>query len=184
MADRGGIQLLPETRKRIEVKVPGENRWLTIGVLSALVAAAAYLGIHFYNQSLQTRLDDLDAELVLVERGRDKKMEADLMSLGKQANLMTKLLASHIFMTKALSEVERMMHSELQLKNFSASAPKELISFNASARSYSTIARQVASFTADSNIKDVTLGNIRAMNTGTFEFGMELKIDPLKFLRK
>lgn len=184
MADRGGIQLLPETRKRIDVKVPGENRWLSIGIFSALIAAGAYLGIHFYNQSLQTQLDDLDAELVLVEKSRDKKMEAELVSLGKQANLMSKLLTNHIFMTKALSQVERLMHGELQLKNFSASAPKEQVAFNATARSYSTIARQIASFTADDGIKDLVLGNIRSMNTGNFEFGMELKFDPSKFLKK
>lgn len=184
MADRGGIQLLPENRKRIELKVPGENRWLGIGVLSALIAAGAYLGLHFYNQSLQTRLDDLDAELVLVEKSRDKKVEADLVSLGKQANLMSKLLTSHVFMTKALGQIERLMHGELQLKNFSAAVAKETIAFNASARSYSTIARQLASFTADDSIKDVTLGNIRSMNTGAFEFGMELKFDPVKFLKK
>lgn len=184
MADRGGIQLLPETRKRIEVKVPGENRWLSVGIISALIAAGAYIGMNFYTQSLQTQLDDLDAELVLVEKSRDKKMEAELVSLGKQANLMSKLLANHVFMTKALGQIEKLMHGELQLKNFSASAPKEQIGFNATARSYTTIARQIASFTADDSIKDLTLGNIRSMNTGNFEFGMEFKFDPVKFLKK
>jgi hypothetical protein len=182
MADRGGIQLLPETRKKIEIKIPGENRMLYIGSTALAVVVAVYVGLSWYVNTLNDELTTINASIINLKR--DKEAEKNLANLQKQTNLVAKLIDNHIFWTKALARVSGSIVPGVQMKSFSGVLSKKETFFKAVAPNYSTIARQLASLVADDGIVTLDLGNAKALNTGGYEFTVQMKFNPDKYLLK
>ncbi len=183
MADRGGIQLLPGTQKRVEITTPGENRLLTGGIIAIVIILATFVGLKMYAQVLTTRLAGLDQQLLDVEQGRDKTAEQQLLTYNQQATLMESLLKNHIFWSQAFSRLERVLQGQVHLTTFSGSTAKQSITFSGSAASYSVIARQIASFLADDSVQDVQVKGIKASNVGSLDFGMDVLFKKDKFLK-
>ncbi len=182
MADQGGIQLLPETRKKIEIKIPGENRWIYSGIAALGIVLAAYAGLTAYAGSLQTQVDEIDTSISTLKR--DKRAETELLDLGKQTAIVSQFLTNHIFWTKALGKLSNDIAVGVQLRNFNASVPKQNLLFRAFAPTYTVIARQVAALAADDGLTDIGLSNAKSANTGGLEFTVDLTFDPAKYLKK
>lgn len=182
MADKGGLQLLPETRKRIEITVPGENRNLSIGAAITALVLLGVLGLKFYASGLDATLADLDSQLTGQESRRDKKAEADLSAVSKQMAVMKTLLSSHLFWTDAFTRIDRLYQNQVRLKNFNATATPGSLKLSAVAPSYTAVARQIASFLSDDGIVDINVSSIKMNQDGTVEFSMELTLDSQKLL--
>ena len=84
MPDQNGLQLLPETRRKIEVKVPGENRLINMGIAVLVLMLVLVGGLYFYKITLEDRKTGLDTQIVNLEKERDKKVEANLLTLSKK----------------------------------------------------------------------------------------------------
>jgi hypothetical protein len=184
MTENGGLQLLPETRKKINVKIPGENRMIYIGSTLLLIVFSLFFYYHSRVSSLETKIMDLDQQIAAVEKGRDKKTEAQLAELKKQTMLLTKMLSEHIFWSQAWTKLEGLISPQLQIKDLSLSSAKEEISFSAKAPSYASVAKQLAKFNNDDAIKDTVVSGIRLANVGAAEFDIKLSIDGKKFFKK
>ncbi len=184
MADKGGLQLLPETRKRLEIKIPGENRLLYIG--SALIVLALLLGLggRYYNQTLIDKIMSIDTQIMELEKERDKKAEENLLIIDKQIGLISELFNDHIFWSKGLDLIGNNLQNRVQFKSFTTGSGEGKITFRAGADSYSTVARQIASFISNEAIEDVALENVNVLTNGTIEFNMTLNYDSSKFLKQ
>ncbi|MBX4211622.1 MAG: hypothetical protein KW806_02405 [Candidatus Yanofskybacteria bacterium] len=176
MADQGGIQLLQETRKSIVVRVPGENRLLYLGITAAAMVFVLFVGLNSYANSLETKVQNIDAQLVALNRQRDKKTEQNLVALSKQAQLISQLLDQHVKLTSVLRTLESSLQSQVRFKNFSLTTITQELTFQATAGNYSSVARQIASFLAAQGISDVKVTNVKTLNTGGTEFGMTIKL--------
>lgn len=184
MADKGGIQLLPETKRKIDIKVPGENRLFYAGLAAMTMVGVLFLGLNSYSNSLEERINQLDTQLTSLNNERDKETEEDLRALDQQTDLVSQLLSRHLFWTKAFSQVENSFQQQIQLNSFSASAAKKEIVMAGLAANYTAIAQQISSLLANDGVIDVDLNNIKASNTGKMEFIMKVIFDEDKFLIK
>src|SRR3989344_2023614 len=101
MPDAGGLQFLPETRKKIDVKRPGQNRHLVFGFIVLGVVLGLYLGLSSYKESLLSEVTALSQQLSDLERARDKQLEIKLLDLNKQLAVINPLLNSHVFWSTA-----------------------------------------------------------------------------------
>lgn len=184
MPDKGGLQLLPETRKKIEVKVPGENRLLVFGAGLLILVIIAGVGLLFYNSRLARDLAAVDAQIVETEKLRDKEAEQKLILFHKQLSLIAPVLDNHVHWSKGLDILGSALQGQVQFKSLSASFTEKKIIFKARTKSYATIAKQIASFVSRDSISDATLDNVTTLTDGTLEFNMTLRINPDKFLEK
>ncbi len=184
MADKGGLQLLPETRKRIEVRTPGENRLVTIGLVLVGVVALMYFGINSYVSSLNDQVTGIDVQIKGLEDQRDKKTEENLVALSKQSQLVSGIMSNHLFFTQAFSKLENILQSKIQLEGVQVSAVEQTISFKAHSTSYIAIAKQILAFYTDDGVKDVDVGKITGDNGGQLSFNVSLKLDTNKFFHK
>ena len=64
MPNPGGIQLLPETRKKIEVKMPGENRLLTIGTILLVLVMVLFVGLKSLTHGYEQQVREKNAAIV------------------------------------------------------------------------------------------------------------------------
>ena len=184
MPDQNGLQLLPETRRKIEVKVPGENRLINMGIAVLVLMLVLVGGLYFYKITLEDRKTGLDTQIVNLEKERDKKVEANLLTLSKQLSLISTLLDSHIVWSKALSKVEGLLQPQVQFLSFSAAVSDNRFEFKALANNYTVVARQIAAFVSDDSIKDVALTNVHVLTTGKLEFSIKIEFDKTKFLKE
>ncbi|OGM99025.1 MAG: hypothetical protein A2915_03650 [Candidatus Yanofskybacteria bacterium RIFCSPLOWO2_01_FULL_41_34] len=184
MLDQNGLQLLPETRRKIEVKIPGENRLIYIGMAALILVVVAIVGLYFYKNSLENKKNDLDAEIANLEKQRDKNVETNLLTLSKQLSLISTLLDSHIVWSKALGKIENLLQPQVQFLSFAATVSDNRFEFKALATNYTVVARQIAAFVSDDSIKDIALNDVHVLTTGKLEFSVKLEFDKTKFIKE
>ncbi len=183
MADKGGLQLLPETRKRIDVNVPGENRTVYIGVALIVLVLAVYGGLWWYSQNLNTKIAEADNQLLALEKGRDKKAEQSLITLSKQIGITNQLIKSHTYWSAGFSRIESALQTNVQFRSFSAVLGEEAIHMRALSNNYVTLAKQLAAFVSDNSVRDITLDGVSTLTNGKLDFSAKILFDKSKFLK-
>ena len=183
MVDRGGLQLLPETRKKIDVITPGENKNLIIGSVVLAIAAVLAGAAYFYQNSLENKIASLDADIAALEQQRNKQAEQNILVFNKQLSMLSKLLNEHVYWTTAFSKIEGLTQVRVSFGNLTAILLENKVNFEAVADNYTTIARQIAAFISDESIKDVSLSRINTLTNGQLNFTMQIIFDKSKFLK-
>lgn len=183
MTDRGGLQLLPENRKRIDIKIPGENKFIYIGVVLIVLMLTITGGLWLYSNKLANQITANDEQLATMEKQRDKKAEQNLITLSKQVDITNQILKNHIYWSAGLSKIESALQNNIQFKSFSGILSEESFHVRALSDNYTTIAKQLAAFVADDSTKDVTLDGVSALTSGKLDFNAKIKFDKTKFLK-
>lgn len=183
MDGRDGLQLLPGTKKRLGIKVPGENRFLYVG--SAILGAAlvTMFALNRYNISLKEQIKELNSQFVALEEKRNKKDEAELRLIKDRVTLTSDLIRNHTYWSQAFVWFSNLLQSEVQVRGISLEKSGKM-TFSAVAKNYIIIARQLAVILTDDKIKEVKFGGIKTSTDGGLEFGMELKVDLSKIILK
>ena len=184
MADQNGLQLLPETRRKIEIIVPGENRFIYAGIAILVLMLILIGGLYFYKISLENSKIELDVQIADLEKDRDKKVETNLIVLNKQLALISTLLDSHVIWSKALNKIENLLQPQVQFLSFSATVLDNKFEFKALATNYTVVAKQIASFVSDDSIKDVALTDVHVLTSGKLEFDLKIEFDKTKFIKE
>lgn len=182
MADKGGLQLLPETRKKIEVKVPGENRLIIIGAILCIAVLILYGSLLWYGSNLSDQVSADDAQLTALDQARNKPAEQALLTLSKQLAVTAQIVKSHIYWSTGFSKIEAALQQNVQFESFSGIVGDSSVRFRATSDNYSTIAKQLAAFVADGAIKDITLDGVSVLTNGKLDFNAKITFDPAKFL--
>jgi len=183
MSGQGGIQLLPETRRKIDVRIPGENRWTYAGLIMLVLAFALTGILMFYRKSLENKLTQFDSDITNLESQRNKAVETNLLTLNKQLSLTSRLLNEHIFWSKALNRVEALTHPQVQFVSFNATAEEGKFEVKAITHNYTVLAKQIAAYVSDDLIKDINLGDVHVLTSGRLEFSINISFDKAKFIR-
>lgn len=183
MADKGGLQLLPETRKKIEVRIPGENRLITIGAVLAVLVFISAGAAKLYQNNLEGKIEKLDSQILEIEASRDKEAEQSLLTLRKQATVAFQSLNDHVYWSRGFEIIENSLQSNVQFKNMSLNFSDSTITLKAESDNYTTIARQLASFNVEESIEDVDLEDVRVLTSGRLEMNMRVKFNTDKFLK-
>lgn len=184
MPDKGGLQLLPDTRKKIEVRTPGENKMLIWGFITMAIVASLYFGLNMYTDRLNQEILDVDGQIRALEDRRDKKAETELSSLSKQSQLISGILNNHVFFSRAFGKLELLISPKIQPESLQLTGKDSSIALNLKATSYADIAKQISSFLSDPGIKDVSVGKLSPENSGRFSTNMILKLNLGEFLKK
>lgn len=184
MADQGGIQLLPEIRRKIEIRTPGENKWIYAGITALVLVFSIAAGLAFYRGGLENQLVGLDADLANLEKQRDKKVEANLLTLNKQLTMTTTLLNNHLFWSKALTKIEALTQPQVQFSTFNAMAEEGKFEIKAFTLNYTVLAKQIAAYVSDDSIKDIDLSNVHVLTNGRLEFSIKITFDKNKFIKE
>jgi hypothetical protein len=145
------------------------NTWIYWGL--GIVAGVLVVNIIFasYIQNLTERIAAQDGVLRTQEESRDKDTEKELTAAQKQSKLMAQLLANHLYWSQAFALIGDLMQSGVQFTGLAAEAEEGTIEFIATAPSYTSIARQIASFTAGDGVRDIEVSNVK-LEGGIAEF--------------
>jgi len=176
------LQLLPGTKKRLGIKVPGENRFLYIGsaVLGSIIVAAFWFNLEV--KSINGQIQNIDEQILFLDQNRNKKDETNINVLHRQLNLTSQLVNEHIYFSKAISKLESLMQDKVQVESLSVKSAGEL-SFAGFALNYTTIARQIAAFLLEDSITDIKLGQMDPQTDGSLKFNMQIDFEKTKLIQ-
>jgi len=184
MPYRGGVQLIPDIQKRPTLGAYTRgNRWFWSGVGLGVALIVIWAIFNGYAGNLQDQIAKLDGQLIANEKMRDKDKEGDLIAAYQQSKVFRQLLAGKSYWSKALLSMEQMTLSSTVFTQLSASLVDQTITFQGSSTNYQAVARQLASFTANTGITDVSLQNIKT-TPGGVEFNGILKLDSKKLINR
>jgi Tfp pilus assembly protein PilN len=173
---KNNLQLLPEKRRKIYVKSPGENIFLIIGITIIVIFLIAAFTVESYMGSLEKKLLTTNSNLEELNNTRDREREGELQSLNSQLSLLSGVLDGHILWSEAFARTETLMGQQVQVISLDASISKNEINLTAITTSYTNIARQIASFLTSDLIENVSLKTSKLLNTGRVEFSMDVTL--------
>ncbi len=184
MADKGGLQLLPETRKKLDIKVPGENRLIAVGVVCILLVSLAGGGLWAYADSLGKKISDADTQIVALDARRNLMTEKSLITLSRQMSVTDQVIKKHTYWSTGFSEIEKALQNNVQFKSFSVALGEQSIHIRALTDNYATLAKQLAAFTKLPAVTDVTLDGVTSLTTGKLDFNAKIFFNSAEFLKK
>ncbi|MDP3697624.1 MAG: hypothetical protein Q8R55_06485 [Candidatus Taylorbacteria bacterium] len=182
MDGRDGLQLLPGTKKRLGIKVPGENRFLYIGsaVLGSIIVVVFWLNLEA--QSFKDQIKMFDEQILSLDQNRNKQSESNISVLNRQLTLTSQLINEHIYFSKAISKLESLMQDKIQIESLSIKSNGEF-SFTGFATNYTIVARQIAVFLVEDSILDIQLGEMNPQADGLLKFNIQIDFDKTKFIQ-
>ncbi len=184
MADAGGLQLLPQTRKKIALSSEGYSKLVLFGVAILVLDAAVYFGLLVYQRSLSAALATIDSQLAGLEQSRDTKREQQLLVFQQQLSQVSPLLTGHVVWSEALTHLEHLVQPKVQFISLVADANRKNFIIKGVADSYTTVARQVAVLSKDPGILDVSVSRISGSANGSVDFDMQVVFDPKQFIMR
>ncbi|PIR41268.1 MAG: hypothetical protein COV31_02585 [Candidatus Yanofskybacteria bacterium CG10_big_fil_rev_8_21_14_0_10_46_23] len=182
MADSGGIQLLPESRRDIQVKIPGQNQFLIWGVILAIIVIGVFFGLNLWSQTLQDRVAQQDQALQDLDKSRDKEAEARLTVVQGQLGAVSTLLEQHIVWSRLLKSIQDRTNSQIEYKKLSANIDEAELNIEGRAINYTAIARQVAAYLGAGAVKDIEISEASLENSGAVSFKLKVLIDKPEIL--
>lgn len=186
MHPRNNIQLLPENRRRVDIKNPGSSNLFILGVIVLSAIIGISLLLHFRAARLERSLSTVNEEIMALEKSRDKNLEKELLVFKKQLSLISGVLDNHIHWTNAMTRIESLLQAQTQFKTLTldTTGARSTLEVNALAPSYTVIAKQLAAFISDVDITDVLLKQVKTTPAGKVEFSLQLDFDTNKYLKK
>lgn len=186
MADSGGLQLIPQKKRTVEIRRPGENRLLYIGGAILLVFGGIGFAMSQYRGSVESGITEVTAQIeqVAAESRALREDKQKLRILASQLSTATTLVENHIFWTKGLQRVENRLRGDIQITALNANIQDKQLDIRAKSRSFTAIARQISSFYQDNAVLDVSLSRSSANTDGTIEFSMFVKFNEFTFARE
>lgn len=182
MPDQGGISLLPESRRRLEITVPGENRPLYHGGAVLLLVILIFAGLKFYTSYLTSGLAEIEGEFNLIENQRDRQFEQEVLKLNKQFSLVGNTLKGHLIWSNVLSSVQSRIPSQIQIRSLLGDTNEAKLEISGRALNYTTVAKQIAALLSYESVTDVTLDKVSVFSSGVLEYNMRVRFDKNKFL--
>lgn len=183
LMEKGGtISLLPETRRRLEINIPGENRPIYYGIIVIVMVLLIFGGLKFYNKSLNNKLSVMENEINQNEIQRDKKFEEQLLVLKKQFSLVGNILGNHLIWSNIHTVIQNLTPSQVQIEALLGDTREARLDIKGRAVNYTVIAKQIAALLSNEAVADVSLDKVAAFSTGTLEYNMRVFFNKDKFL--
>lgn len=182
MEQGGTISLLPESRRRLEINVPGENRPLYFGGAVILLALLIFGGLKLYHSSLANKMTGIENEINAGDAKRDKKFEKEVILLNKQFSLVGNLLQDHSVWSNVLITLQSLTPSQIQFKTVFGDITENKVEMVGRAPSLTIIAKQIAALLSKEEILDVALDKVATYSTGVLEYNLRILFDKNKLL--
>lgn len=174
MPDNQVIQLLPERRREIEVKIPGENKPLFLGLGAVGLILVLFLGLQFYASSFQDKISELDVELKSLDSKREKDTEDKIILVKDQFTKVGGILDNHVILSYLFKKIQVKTSPQFQFKSIKISLTDQKVDAEAEAANYTVVARQIVSYLSDQTIKDVKINEVKVFPNGRLGLNMTL----------
>ena len=174
------LELLPEKTKKIEF---GQKKSFGPGFLVLILVMIIYGGFLFYNRTLESKIEKLDAAFLAFNGGRNRAEEKRIDEVKSKLEQSQVLLEEHVLWSRGFKKIQQLTLPSVQFDSLTASLPELKFEFRAVAPNLTSIAKQGANFLADESVSDISVNQIKVLTTGKTEFVIKITFNRDKFLK-
>jgi len=176
MAD---VSLIPKDYKQ---KSSLKAIFSKIGILIIvllILSVGAYLGLYFYNDSLNAQLQDLKSQVEEVNKERDVEFEKKVLSLESAMLIFENIFENHNYWSNIFSKLETLTIPQVIYFDFDGIISKNGsvdLSFDGRTTGYTYLAKQMVSFLDDPMVTNLELTGLSLGSEGGIEFGLNVNL--------
>lgn len=184
MADVGSFELLPAEKKKFDiVSFVKKNPFMVAGVFLLVLVGVVYMVLMIMVGNLSDEIVSIDGKLAAIHNARKKDDEQKLLNFDKQIQTLQSIVDKHVVWTTAFKTLQSLVLPEVTFKTLDADASRRILTIQASADSYTTVAKQIASFYNSPSVVNVAVSKIGVVGTGGIEFNAEITFKSDQFMR-
>lgn len=107
---------------------------LTFVLVIFLFTLGAWLGLNYLNTSKEAQLTVLENEFQILRDSFALEKEQEVILFEKKLNILSKILANHVYSSKVLTALEELTHPQIYYTNFDFSAEKNWLTLEGIAK--------------------------------------------------
>ena len=176
------IQFLPESRRRLDIKNPGEYRLLYVSLGWLAFCLLIYGGVWFYGRSLEQKITTQDAAIEAKNNERYQKFEREALALNQRLAEVDIMLDQHPVWSLVLAKLQGITPPSIQFVTLIGNIEKSSMTIKALAPDYPTIAKQIANYLASDIVKDIDMNKAILNSSGSVEYTMIISFNSDKVL--
>ena len=176
------IQFLPESRRRLEIKNPGEYKLLYLSLGWLGLCLLLYGGVWFYSGQLGQQITKQDAAITAKNEERDQAFEREALALNQRLAEVDVMLNQHPVWSLVLAKLQGITPPSVQFITLIGNIEKGSMTIKALAPDYPTIAKKIANYLASDIVKDIDMNKAILNSSGAVEYTMIISFNPDKIL--
>ena len=172
------ISLIPKDYKKEGIFKSTSSKIELILVISIILALVLFGGLFFYQKSLSSELEGLQAEAAELEGQRDKEFENKAVPFEKTLKNLKVVLDKHLYWSKLLSEIESLAVPQVSFSNFNGILESDglvKLILDGNAMGYTYLAKQLTSFGQEKSVLNIETDNIRLGSEKGIDFEFIIK---------
>ncbi len=152
---------------------------LTFVFIIFLLIGGATIGVRFWNQQQQLKVDALDQELQSLRESFPSDQQQKVALLEKKLNILQQLLAHHIYFSQDLATLESLTHPQIYYKNLIFSPTENSLSLQGVAKNQTVLSEALSGFTNNpQKVRMVVFHQSKTNSDGSIEFSLDLYLQP------
>lgn len=172
------ISLIPEEYK--EEKIGFGLILSKLGILVivlVILSLLTYGGLSFYNKSLSNQLEEIQNQVVELDKQRDKDFEKEMESLSRALKNLKTIFKNHFYWSNLFSKLKELTVPLVSFSNFSGQLTEDnivRIILSGKTAGYTYLAKQMVSFSEEKLISDIKVSGIALGTQGGIEFSLDI----------
>ncbi len=152
---------------------------LIFALVAFLIAVGAYFGLDYWNKDKETQLTVLQEEFQGLRDSFALEQEREVILFEKKLNSLSKLLANHIYFSKALIALEELTHPQIYYTNLDFSTDKNILTLEGVAKNQMVFSEAVSGLVNNPDkIKAVAVNNMKIDKNKNVTFSLYVFIQP------
>lgn len=175
------VSLLPQKKREKKFKIDRElirkNKAAVFAGAALLTVFIIYFAVSIYADSLESRINTVQAEAKNIQEQRNIAIEEEVITLNSKFSVVENLLDDHTLTSKLFSFVESITHPSVYFINFTFRANDKTVIANGSTENYRTFGEQYIALQQNKHVGDIRVSSIKLSRTGKVEFGISFAVD-------
>ncbi len=145
---------------------------LVLLILSLLLSG----GLFLYQKKSQKNLNEINQEIEKLESKRSSELESSIYNADKKMNLVENIFTSHIYWSKFLAEIEKLVVPEVYFSEskFNIVGEQVDVILLGNATTYTGLAKQMVAFSEDKLVEKIDLTKTTLNEDGGIDFGFSI----------
>jgi len=152
---------------------------LTFILIIFLLVGGGELGMRFWNNRQQAKVDALNQELQTFREGFPSQQQEEITLFEKKINLLKQLLANHVYFSQDLTTLEELTHPQVYYSSLIFSPAKNALALQGIAKTQNVLSEMLSGLVNNpQEVKMIVFHQAKINENKSVDFSLDLYFQP------